>query len=315
MASPNTSIETDLTEGKNLNAPHMQCFLVKSNLTIDLRRFADYMIVRPGRDARSGTIVALKYQNDTRGAQHLFKKKSVFKNSVQLIMSFRGHSDSTRLKKLVNIKISSIGTFQVLGVQIEDVSKIVFKIFTLMEKQNRYNIFTYYVALRPSSEQSRSRSSDIRLEIVIANILANYVLELDPRIVNKLYSDPITIFRKHNFICFKIPTDHAITIKKSFEYNEFKHLPVPYITWYKRYGKIERFIEYDSFATLSRSDLIEGRSVETNCEVKRYVNIRVFRTGKAIISGFHEMLVERAINEFLYIFKDKFTNSSKRSEK
>jgi hypothetical protein len=332
----------------------LQCFVVKSNLTINLRRFADHMIVHPGREAPewgcypcSGTIVALKHRSETRGAGHLFKKKSSFKNSVQLIMSFRTIPSSSsfvkeggvrpaasqkRIKNLINIKISSVGTFQVFGVQMEDVSKIVFKLFTLMEKQNRYDIFTYYVAPnsrslnrpegdRPekakgapnapntsvqqtytsekgvyTSEKGVAISHDF--EIVISNILANYVLELDPHIVTKLYSNPTTtrIFKKHDFLCFKIPTDHAITIKKSFEYDEFKTLPVAYIT-YKRRGKIERFIEYDSFNEL------RSKTSPLTKYPKKYVNIRVFRTGKAIVSGFHQMLVERVINEFLYILE------------
>jgi hypothetical protein len=211
----------------------------------------------------------------------------------------------------------------------EDVSKIVFKLFSLMEKQNRYDIFTYYVAPnsrslnrpnpapvpgdRPEKAKGAPNTSvqqtytSHNFEIVISNILANYVLELDPYIVAKLYSNPTTthIFKKHDFICFKIPTDHAITIKKSFDYDEFKTLPVAYIT-YKRHCKIERFIEYNSFNEL------RSKTSPLTKYPKKYVNIRVFRTGKAIVSGFHQMLVERVINEFLYILEVSYSKCSEK---
>ena len=35
-----------------------------------------------------------------------------------------------------------------------------------------------------------------------------------------------------------VPNDPAITVKKSFLYEEFSNHPIKYITWNKKYGKI-----------------------------------------------------------------------------
>lgn len=290
--------------------PILQSFLVKSNLSINLTNLVESLSViidkqqTKGTECRSGTIIAIKYKNAIKGKDDLFKTKTGFKNACHLIMC---HTLDKRKKKLIHIKITAIGTFQVMGIPAVDVEKVVYKVFLLLEKMNKSDIFKYVSATdnpnqKPKTERVRSSSNiegNNRLEIVIVPILNNYMLTLDQKTTQKIFCTPkeqiVQKFKDNNFIIVLIPNDPAISIKNSFTYNDFSKHPVRYITWNKKYGKVIRYIEYDSYTTLL-NDIQEKNAKDT-----KYVTLRLYSTGKVLISGFDEILIKKSLDKFLFI--------------
>jgi hypothetical protein len=276
------------------DTPILQSFLVKSNLVIDLSNLIDTLPVAPlpfkDLSYRSGTIIAIKYKNTIKGKDTLFKTKIGFKNACHLIMC---HTLDKRKKKLIHIKITAIGTFQVVGIPAVDVEKVIYKVFLLLEKLNKNNdIFTY---ISPKND----KQVDYRLEIVIVPILKNYMLSLDPEVVKKLFChskvEIIQKFIDNKFLSFMVPNDSAITIKKSFLYKDFSNHPVQYITWNKKYGKLVRYIEYDSYTTLLKDIQKE------NARCKKYLTLRLYSSGKFLVSGFDEILIKKGVESFLSV--------------
>lgn len=290
--------------------PILQSFLVKSNLSINLTNLVESLSViidkqqTKGTECRSGTIIAIKYKNTIKGKDDLFKTKTGFKNACHLIMC---HTLDKRKKKLIHIKITAIGTFQVMGIPAVDVEKVVYKVFLLLEKMNKSDIFKYVSATDNPNQKSKTErvrlSSNIegnnRLEIVIVPILNNYMLTLDQKTTQKIFCIPkeqiVQKFKDNNFIIVLIPNDPAISIKNSFTYNDFSKHPVRYITWNKKYGKVIRYIEYDSYTTLL-NDIQEKNAKDT-----KYVTLRLYSTGKVLISGFDEILIKKSLDKFLFI--------------
>jgi hypothetical protein len=326
---PKTKLVTNVTRKEKVEPPTkskinifdfpiLQSFLVKSNLSINLTNLVESLSViidkqqTKGTECRSGTIIAIKYKNTIKGKDDLFKTKTGFKNACHLIMC---HTLDKRKKKLIHIKITAIGTFQVMGIPAVDVEKVVYKVFLLLEKMNKSDIFKYVSATDnqksktenfsvslPSDERVKSSSNiegNNRLEIVIVPILNNYMLTLGQKTTQKIFCTPkeqiVQKFKDNNFIIVLIPNDPAISIKNSFTYNDFSKHPVRYITWNKKYGKVIRYIEYDSYTTLL-NDIQEKNAKDT-----KYVTLRLYSTGKVLISGFDEILIKKSLDKFLFI--------------
>lgn len=161
---------------------------------------------------------------------------------------------------MVHVKITTVGTFQVVSIPAVDVEKVVYKIFLILEKINKNSdIFTYVSAIEEKfkTDKISGKSHSVQhnqLEIVIVPILNNYMLTLSCNVTRKIFSNPkiqiVQKFIENNFLSFMVPNDPAITIKKSFVYQNFSNHPICYITWNKKYGKIEQYIEYDSYTTI-----------------------------------------------------------------
>lgn len=296
-------IEPTTTLTNIFDTPILQSFLVKSNLSINLTNLVDNLsiIIDKSKDietCRSGTIIALKYKNIIKGKDDLFKTKIGFKNACHLIMC---HTLDKRKKKMIHIKITAIGTFQVVGIPAVDVEKVVYKVFLLLEKMNKtINIFKYVLAINTKQTNSKTDTKvNNRLEIVIVPILNNYMLTLDHKIIQKIFNNSkeqiVQKFKDNNFIIVLIPNDPAISIKNSFSYKDFSNHPVRYITWNKKYGKIIRYIEYDSYTTLL------NHIQEKNAKDTKYVTLRLYSTGKVLISGFDEILIKQSLEKFLSI--------------
>jgi len=271
----------------------LQVFLVKSNLLIDLPNMLAAMpVVQPKGDDelshRTGSIVAIKYKEVIKGREDLFKNKIGFKNSCHLIVC---HTlEKKRRKKLVHLRLTAIGTFHLIGVPIADVERLVFKVFILLEKINKNESIFKYI---------NTTNLDTRFEITIVPVLNNFMLTLDPELTNKLFSNPkLKIIKKlvdNNFVSFMVPGDHAIIIKKSYKFEEFRRHPIRYITWSRKYGKLSRYIEYESYTTL-----LSGIHLKT-ATYKKYLTLRLYSTGKVWISGFDESLIQNEVNRFLEV--------------
>jgi hypothetical protein len=309
--------QTDLSANKSVytnifHTPILQSFLVKSNLSINLSNLVDALgahidlLEKEIESCRSGTLVALKYKNTIRGKDDLFKTKTGFKNACHLIMC---HTLDKRKKKMVQIKITAVGTFQVVGIPVVDVEKVVYKVFLLLEKINKTNdIFRYVSATKddndttglcPVVSHNFKTEEHNRLEIVIVPILNNYMLTLSANMTKNIFQNSkvqiIQKFIDNNFLSFMVPNDPAITIKKSFSYKDFSNHPIRYITWNKKCGKVVRHIEYDSYTTLLKDIQKE------NARSKKYLTLRLYSTGKVLVSGFDEILIQNGIQKFLSI--------------
>jgi hypothetical protein len=323
--SSNCSLKIE-TQGLNIaydddifNNPILQSFTVKSNLSIKLTNLVDVLTFNPCPSPRSGTIIALKYKNIVKGQGDLFKTKIGFKNACHFIMC---HTLDKRKKKMVHIKLTANGTFQVVGIPAVDIEKVVYKVFLLLEKLNKKtSIFEYVMALpeeqspnvingpkdhneaaeskETQSYNTLNRCGHNRLEIVIVPILNNYILTLTPTTTKKMFQNSkveiVQKFIDNKFLSFMVPNDPAITVKKSFLYEEFSNHPIKYITWNKKYGKIIRYIEYDSYTTLLKG------TQKDNAHYKKYLTLRLYSTGKVLISGFDEILIKEGVEKFLKV--------------
>lgn len=280
---------TEITE-TIFSTPILQSFLVKTNLLINLPNVIKFlplsdlaMSPSPTQSYdsfRSGTIIALKYNTTRKGRSDLFKTQNGFKNACHLIMCHTFNKNK-RKKKLIQIKITSVGTFQVVGIPAVDVEKVVYKLFLALEKANQNN-------------RLYTTKTHNRLEIVIIPILNNYMLTLSTDITKKIFEQPkVQIVKKFvdsKFLSFTVPKDHAITIKKSFTYNDYKNHEMKYITWNKKYGKIVQFIKYDLYTTLL------SKNVQS---ITKYTTLRLYSTGKVLVSGFDDILINDSVQSFL----------------
>lgn len=277
-----------------LNAPILQSFLVKSNLSIDLSNLVSMVPIAPisSKDLshRSGTLIAIKYKNIVKGKDNLFKTKVGFKNACHLVIC---HTLGKRKKKLIHVKITAIGTFQIVGISELDVEKVIYKVFLLLEKLNKNNEIFKYIST------TKSNQPEYRLELVIVPILKNYMLTLDQETTKKIFRcSRVTIVQRfidNKFLSFMVPNDSAITIKKSFSYKDFYNHPIQYITWTKKYGKLVRYIEYDSYTTLLKD------IQKDNAKCKKYLTLRLYSTGKVLVSGFNDILIKQGVELFLSV--------------
>lgn len=280
--------------------PILKLFLVKTNLIINLPNLVDKLSIKISQntkvnyECRSGTIIALKYKSIIKGNDHHFKTKTGFKNACHLIMC---HTLNNRKKKMIHIKVTATGTFQVAGIPEVDVDKVIYKFFLLLEKLNKLNdIFTYLVN---NEDLNCINKYPNRLEIIIIPILNNYMLNLPSETTKKIFQNSkvqiIQKFIDNKFLSFTLPNNSAITIKKSFVYKEFCHQPVKYIKWNKKYGKSIHYIEYDSY-TMILADI-----QKRNAKCRKYITLRLYSTGTFLISGFDEMLTYKCVEEILSI--------------
>jgi hypothetical protein len=282
-------IGDEVDGSSDIPIPILQSFLVKTNLFINLSNLIEELVPSGTLESRAGTIVALKYNDRIKGPSHFFKTKAGFKNACHVIMC---HTFVKRKKKLIHIKVTTIG-FQVVGVPPVDVEKVVYKLFSILEKHNKNErIF-----------KTINKTETNRLEILIVPILNNYTMNLSIKKRNKIFKnskvDIIQKFIDEKFLSFMVPGDKAITIKKSFTYENFSNHPVKYIVWRKKHGKVVKYTDYESYTTL-----LYGRQKD-NAFRKKYITLRLFCTGTVCISGFSDIMVEEVVKEFLKIC-DKF---------
>lgn len=258
--------------------PILQSFTIKTNVSIDLDAF--FQNAEPVQPpARSGSVLGMKFGMRMKGDLSLFKTNRGFKNACHLVMM---HTIDRRNKKPVHVKMTAIGTFQVVGVSSLDVEKIVYKIFLLLEK---LKVIT-------------ATKSHLRLEMIIIPILHNYVVDLPPEILAaRSPQDLIRSFVDNNMLSFVVPADPAITVKKAYAYNEFKYNLVTYVVFTKTHPRrrIRQQVEYGQYISLLSEPSQEA------ARAKKYVTFRVYRTGKILVSGFDDTLVQHALPLFLDI--------------
>mgnify|MGYP001764877996 FL=1 len=262
--------------------PIIQSFLIKTNIRIDIVNLIEHIEIST-QSVRSGSILAVKYKDVIKGNASLFKSSVGFKNSCHLLICYIAQ---TQQKKFIQVKITSLGTFQLSGVPMADVEKLIYKFFSTIEKLNK--------KFNGSVFQTTTWH---RFEMVLVPLLYNCVIELPPAVRNKVNSysklQLINRFIEHGYISFIVPYDIAVTIKQPCLYEYFKKHPIRYSTWHRSAGKTMSFIEYESYTTL----LTEEQRKVAIC--KKYLTFRMFSTGKILVSGFNEITVNEGIARFL----------------
>jgi hypothetical protein len=283
-------METNLKKQQSITINILQSYVIKTNLKINLLNLINGLNV-PNEDDdcieptkyRSGTILSMKYKNIIKGRKY-FKSDKGFKNVCHLIICY----NIDRKKKLLHVKVTATGNFQIFLNSNINAEKVVYKIFSIFEKVNKaLNIFTTI--------------SKYRLELLIVPTLKNCMLKLNHENYDKFFKnskgDIIQKFIDCNYLSFMIPNDPAIIIKDPYEYKEFKNHPLRYII-YTAYSQKILYINYESYTSLLTN------TQKQKAIIKKYVTLRLFSTGNILVSGFNEIVVNESIKKFLSNFSN-----------
>lgn len=287
----------------------LKSFLVKSNILIDLNAVVDILPI--ATSDRSGSIIALKYQNSIKGREDLFKNKTSFKNACHLIIWHTMEKQVAQVtmpkqvKKLVKVKMTSSGTFQVVGVPEAEVERIVYKIFSIMETVNKNSTVKVFQYLKPTI----GSPDFLRFELLVVPILCNYMVTLTENTVGKFFGfgnrlAAVQHFVDNGYLSFVVPNDCAITIKMPISYDRFKEHPVRYVTWSKKNGKLARYVQYQSYTTVLRA------GQQQNAKCKKYMTLRLYSTGKIFISCFMESIFLEEVQKFFKVCRSQSVPTS-----
>lgn len=247
-----------------ISKPVHQLFKVQTNLTINLFEFTNN--VKISKTFNNGTVVAVKYKNIVVDYNNIFKTKTSFKNACHIVMFYNDKS--------IPIKITSVGNFQIIGVSEDEIEKIVCKLYTIFIKLNN----------KLSKENLFISNVPPCFNFVIIPILKNYVIELDcSKMFEKGINNIIEKFINHNFICYKLPNDHAITIKSVDDSNFLvKHI------------------------SLMNGCITRDYIIYENIKKTKYISIRVYtsknKLNKINISGVNDISIIKCMNIFQQVY-------------
>ena len=231
-------------------------------------------------NVENGSIISVKYQGNVRGVELKKKKKSskFFRNAVTIIISVKG--------KLINLKISANGKFQVTGCKDFENCEMAIK--------NLFNII-----LQDIDTYLESYEDDIK-------ILFNNVM------TNKDFSVGFIVNRENLDQIINNDTRYKSLLETSFGYTgvnlkmkldkdinrQFNCLNLNIKD--NEYSKYK--IDYDEYL----KNLNDKELVKENKD--RHVTFLVFQSGNVIMSGMNEMFMEKYYNIFFDIIeqnKDK----------
>lgn len=223
-----------------------------------------------------GSIISVKYQGDLRGVELKKKKKSnkYFRNAVTIIISVNN--------KLINLKISTNGKFQVTGCKNFDNCKCAIK--------HLLNILTL------NKEVYFNKCGD-KIQITFNNVMTN-----------KDFSMGITVNRENLDKIINIETNYKSLYEISFGYTgvnlkmqldknlerEFNCMEFDINTQtYRDYT-----INYEDYIkTLNEKELIKENK-------DKYITFLVFQSGNVIMSGMNEIFMEKYYNIFYDIVQN-----------
>lgn len=223
-----------------------------------------------------GSIISVKYQGDIRGVELKKRKKSskYFRNAVTIIISVNN--------KLINLKISSNGKFQVTGCKnFENCRKAIEYLFNIIisdkdiylkEKDvKKINITFNNVMTNKDFSVGFTVNRENLDNIINSNTQYNSLLETSfgyTGVNLKMKLDP-KIDRSFN--CLELDVD-------SGEYREYT-------------------IEYSEYLkSLSEKELIKENK-------DRHVTFLIFQSGNVIMSGMNEFFMEKYYNIFFDIIE------------
>ena len=220
-----------------------------------------------------GSIISVKYQGELRGVELKKKKKSskYFRNAVTIIISVNG--------KLINLKISANGKFQVTGC----------KDFDICEKAVKY---LFDIILEDIDVYLSQYNKDI-------HILFNNVM------TNKDFSVGFLVNRENLDKIVNTSTEYKSLLETSFGYTGV-NLKMPL------HKNIDR--EFNCLKLNVQNKTYEQYTINYNDYLKRlnqkelvkenkdrHITFLVFQSGNVIMSGMNEELMEKYYNQFFDI--------------
>lgn len=209
-------------------------------------------------------IVAMYHKNLSKGDMSVFQQKKCgnsFRNAVNLIVRIDD--------KLINIKVSRHGNFQVTGCK---------------NKNHCYLSIRYFIELClsvcPNAILQKGRNINIYFYTVMTNIVFNVNFNIDKKKLNSL-------IQKHDNFYNLFETNFGYTgmnikLPLGENWNEFK---IPYYT----YSVVDK---------LWNDEMIEYQRKQTNAKQK-FNTFLVFHSGKIIMSG----MCEENMNEHFSFFR------------
>lgn len=220
-----------------------------------------------------GSIISVKYQGNVRGVELKKKKKSskYFRNAVTIIISAGG--------KLINLKISANGKFQVTGCKDYDICEQAIK-------------YMFDIIMQDIDKYLQKYNDNI-------NILFNNVM------TNKDFSVGFLVNRENLDKIINTDTQHSSLLETSFGYTgvnlkmklhknidrKFNCIRLNTVT--KEYTKYK--INYNEYLKrLTDKEMVK----ETK---DRHITFLVFQSGNVIMSGMNEEFMEDYYNIFFDI--------------
>tara|TARA_Y100000591_G_C21841091_1_gene705679 strand:- start:1469 stop:2350 length:882 start_codon:yes stop_codon:yes gene_type:complete len=223
-----------------------------------------------------GSIISVKYQGDIRGVELKKRKKSskYFRNAVTIIISVNN--------KLINLKISANGKFQVTGCKnFENCRKAIQYLFDIIIKDKDTYLKEY----------------SNKINIVFNNVMTN-----------KDFSVGFTVNRENLDHIINNNTEYNSLLETSFGYTgvNLKMKLDPKIE--RDFNCLELDIEKGEYRdyTISYSEYIQMlNDKELIKENKhRHVTFLIFQSGNVIMSGMNEVFMEKYYNIFCDIIKN-----------
>ena len=220
-----------------------------------------------------GSIISVKYQGNIRGVELKKRKKSskYFRNAVTIIISVRN--------KLINLKISSNGKFQVTGCKdfdyCKDAIKYLFNIILenkdiyLSECGEKIKIIFNNVMTNKDFSVGFSVNRENLDKIINTDTKYNSLLETSFGYTGVNLKMKLETKLDRNFNCLELDIN-------SGEYNQ-------YIINYQDYLKL----------------LTEKELVKENKD--RHITFLIFQSGNVIMSGMNEVFMEKYYNIFFDI--------------
>lgn len=224
-------------------------------------------------NVEDGSIISVKYQGNIRGVELKKRKKSskYFRNAVTIIISVNN--------KLINLKISSNGKFQVTGCKdFNNCKKAIQYLFDIIIK----NKDTYF------------KKCEDKIRVIFNNVMTN-----------KDFSVGFSVNRENLDNIINSNTEYNSLLETSFGYTgvNLKMKLDPKIDRSFHYMELdvenhqytEGFIDYQTYVkSLTDKELLKEHKT-------RHITFLIFQSGNVIMSGMNEIFMEKYYNIFFDI--------------
>ena len=238
----------------------------------------------------SPNIITIEYKNQMKGLDIKNKKKNAnrkyFRNSFTLVVVF---------EKMVNIKISSNGKFQMTGCKsIEHACNCIQYVI-----KHIVNMDTEHVAHRIENSQ------EDHINIYFIPSMTNMDLSLG-----------FLVDREKLDKYFNTHTDYFSLLETSFGYTGI-NIKIPIQESIEKLPIILNKYDKNTIELISSTDTTykeylykTPEELSNNKKKKRYITFLVFHSGRVIISGIHQFYSNPAYQIFLDIVRKCFSDST-----
>ena len=249
------------------------------------RKRKDHVVAKTNielnKGIKDGSIITMKYEDKIKGVEFKRKKKSTFfRNAITIVMVIKD--------KLINLKISKNGKFQITGCKsIDNCKEAVLFLLNI--------IINTPIFFKPPPTNT-------------LNIIFNIVM------TNKDFSLGFLINREKFDNILNHNTPYNSLLETSFGYTginlKMKLYPddihrsfncIKYDINSKEYSSYE--IDYDTYIK-SLSKINHKKEMKND----RYITFLIFQSGNIIMSGINEYIMEKYYNIFIDIVKKNLTD-------